>query len=382
MKTALRLDTSVTLSLQECLMSIIISESGENARKLDPTSVAQEDFLQTYIKNNPHTIPIDEIKEELRLLILAREFPTNSGPIDALGIDQDGSIYVIETKLAKNPDKRYVLAQVLDYGAALWRTYENTDEFIGRLEQKTAEHFKATLIDKVRDFFGEDVEDTAQLLHTVRQNLSNGNFRFVVLMDRLEDRLKNLITFVNRNSQFTIYGVEMEFYRFDKYEILIPKLYGAEVTKEVSVPKAGGAKLKWDETSFFAKAESQLSGPALEGLRKLYDFSVRSAMVKWNENQTGTFSVKFPQTNSKKAFYTVYSTGLLELNLSWHDDETAAAIATMLRQELRQLPGLDNGKNFQLQHVSLQPDIWSAQVDSILEVIRRLMPLAPNEKSL
>jgi hypothetical protein len=70
----------------------------------------------------------------LRLLILAREFPTVSGPIDALGIDQDGNIYVIETKLAKNPDKRYVLAQVLDYGAALWRTYENGDEFIARLE--------------------------------------------------------------------------------------------------------------------------------------------------------------------------------------------------------------------------------------------------------
>jgi hypothetical protein len=63
-------------------MSIIISEKGMNARKLEPTSIAQEDYLQAYIKNNPHTIPIDEIREDLRLLVLAREFPTGSGPID------------------------------------------------------------------------------------------------------------------------------------------------------------------------------------------------------------------------------------------------------------------------------------------------------------
>jgi hypothetical protein len=50
-----------------------------------------------------------------------RAFPTNSGPIDALGINKDGEIYIIETKLYKNPDKRLVVAQVLDYGASLWQ---------------------------------------------------------------------------------------------------------------------------------------------------------------------------------------------------------------------------------------------------------------------
>ena len=166
--------------------------------------------MQAYIKNNPHTIPIDEIKEDLRLLVLAREFPTGSGPIDALGVDRDGNIYVIETKLAKNPDKRYVLAQMLDYGAALWRTYESGDEFVERLERSVAENFRSTLGDKIGDFFGKEVEDVTALIQTVRQNLSAGNFRFIVLMDRLEDRLKNLITFVNRNSQFTDCRIAVE----------------------------------------------------------------------------------------------------------------------------------------------------------------------------
>jgi|SRR5438105_2697150 len=351
-------------------MSIVISEKGMNAQKLEPTSIAQEDYLQAYIKNNPHTIPIDEIKEDLRLLVLAREFPTGSGPIDALGVDQDGNIYVIETKLAKNPDKRYVLAQMLDYGAALWRTYESGDEFVERLERSVAENFRSTLGDKIGDFFGKEVEDVTALIQTVRQNLSAGNFRFIVLMDRLEDRLKNLITFVNRNSQFTIYGVEMEFYKFDRFEILIPKLFGAEVTKEVSTPKVTGAKQQWDEASFFAKAEKELSATEIASLRKLYEFSLPN--LKWNTNQTGTFSVKFSHIDPKRAFYTVYSTGALELNLSWHEEDGAAAVASTLREELRRLSDLDNGKNFEMQHVSIRAKDWSAQVDKIIEVIRNV----------
>ena len=355
-------------------MSIIVSEKGENARRLEPTSIAQEDYLQTYIKNNPQTIPVDEIKEGARLLILAREFPTGSGPIDALGIDQVGNIYIIETKLAKNPDKRLVLAQVLDYGAALWRTYEDSSEFISRLERSVTETFNSTLGDKVRDFFGEEVEDIATLLQTMRQNLSAGDFRFVVLMDYLEDRLKNLITFVNRNSQFTIYGVEMEFYKFGSYEILIPKLYGAEITKEVSVSKPTGTTQRWDETSFFTKAEQQLNAQAVESMRRLYDFSMVHADVDWKTNQTGTFSVKFTDIDPKKSFYTLYSTGWLELNLGWHEDEKSAAIAGRLRQELKQIPTLDNGKNFlKLQHISIRIEDWSPRASEIIEIIRQVI---------
>lgn len=351
-------------------MSIIISEKGMNARKLEQTSIAQEDYLQAYIKNNPHTIPIEEIREDLRLLVLAREFPTGSGPIDALGVDQEGNIYIIETKLAKNPDKRYVLAQVLDYGAALWRTYENSDVFVERLERSVAEAFGSALGDKIREFIGGEPEDAAGLMHTVRQNLGAGDFRFVVLMDRLEDRLKDLISFVNRNSRFTIYGVEMEFYKFNEFEVLIPKLFGAEVAKEVTKPKPPREKQRWDEATFFAKVNERLSPPAVEAMHKLYEFSANYGQVKWNVNQTGTYCVKFTDVDSKRAFYTVYSTGVLEFNLSWHEDEKSKAVAAALRSRLRQVANLDNGKNFQLQHVSLSAEEWQPHVNEITDAIR------------
>ena len=65
-----------------------------------------EDNLQQYIYDNPESIPLYEIKEDIRLLILAREFATKSGPIDAIGTDKDGEIYLVETKFYKNPKNR------------------------------------------------------------------------------------------------------------------------------------------------------------------------------------------------------------------------------------------------------------------------------------
>jgi RecB family endonuclease NucS len=61
---------------------------------------------------------------------LAREFSTKSGPIDALGVDKDGELYLIETKFYKNPDKRTVVAQVLDYGASLWSNFRGPLEIL------------------------------------------------------------------------------------------------------------------------------------------------------------------------------------------------------------------------------------------------------------
>ena len=66
-------------------MSIIISRNGEKAVSVEKSSFDREDYLQQYIYQNPESIPLSQLKEDVRLLILAREFPTNSGPIDAIG---------------------------------------------------------------------------------------------------------------------------------------------------------------------------------------------------------------------------------------------------------------------------------------------------------
>src|SRR3989339_2149125 len=133
-------------------MSIIISENGKNAKKIDRSEFEKEGYLQNYIHENPESIPVYEIEADKKLFVVAREFSTESGPIDALAIDKDGDIYVVETKLYKNPDKRTVVAQALDYGASLWR-HSNYGEFINKINNEINNKFKISFEEKTKDFF-------------------------------------------------------------------------------------------------------------------------------------------------------------------------------------------------------------------------------------
>ena len=235
-------------------MAIIISQKGKKTQKVDKLDFEKEGNLQSYIHENPESIPVYEIEESKRLFVVAREFRTESGPIDALAVDKDGDIYVVETKLYKNSDKRTVVAQALDYGASLWR-HSDYGEFINLLNSEISKKFKVSFEEKVKDFFKIDEEQTGILLEAIRTNLQHGNIRFVILMDAVDDRLKDLIVYINQNSQFDIYAVQMEYYKFESYEIMIPKLFGVEVKKSMTSNSTGSPRRKWDEQGFFEEVK-------------------------------------------------------------------------------------------------------------------------------
>ncbi len=214
-------------------MPIILSKPGKPGGEV----VAKSDFenersMQEYIHEHPEAIPVYEIHKDKRLFVVAREFPTNSGPIDAFAVDGDGDIYVVETKLYQNPDKRLVIAQALDYGASLWKHFNDPDRLISLLEERVQNKWKLSFSSKLQQFFQKNEEGVEALLERVRENLRNGNLKFVVLMNSLPERLKDLITYVNQKSQFDIYAVELDFYKHDEFEIVIPRVYGSQVKKD------------------------------------------------------------------------------------------------------------------------------------------------------
>lgn len=225
-------------------MAIIVSKNNRNAEKLDPENFSLESNIQEYILENPNVIPLYDIDEDTRLFVAAREFRTTSGPIDALGFDEAGNIYVIETKLYRNPDKRTVVAQALDYGASLWKNTIDADEFITVLNTHTQKAFGRDFATQYAEFF--DLEDASSSIASIVKNLNSGNIKFVVMMDKLHDALKDLILYVNQNSRFDIYAVELEYYKHDEFEIMIPKLYGAEVKK--AVHGVSGEDRRFDQT--------------------------------------------------------------------------------------------------------------------------------------
>lgn len=313
-------------------MSIIVSHNNKNAKRLDKQEFGLEQEIQQYIYDNPDTIPIYEIDSDIRLFVAAREFQTNSGPIDALAFDQNGNIYVVETKLFRNPDKRTVVAQALDYGASLWRHSTDFEAFIEQLNRHTNKQFNKNFKEAFADFFG--IEDTSEAFVAIADNLNSGNIKFVVLMDKLHNRLKDLIVYVNQSSYFDIYAVEVEYYKHDDFEIIIPKLYGAEVKKEVVSKKSGGSYSysKADKESFLADIinhKSSLSEYAarvfpdiLEIYEKLAD-KYDAKLVFSRSDRVGQVHATLQTIDGKKAT-SLYSTGVIwTYNLKDEEDGLA-----------------------------------------------------------
>ncbi|HEC32026.1 MAG TPA: hypothetical protein ENI41_06020, partial [Deltaproteobacteria bacterium] len=151
-------------------MTIIVSKNRSNARVVKPAGFDEEKSLQEYIYENPESIPIYELREDKKLLILKKEFPTNSGPIDAVAIDKDGEIYIIGTKLYKNPDKRTVIAQALDYGAALWAHQIDFSSFLKIIEKEMQDKFGMSFEAKAKEFFELQDESIDILKSSIENN--------------------------------------------------------------------------------------------------------------------------------------------------------------------------------------------------------------------
>jgi len=295
-------------------MSIIISKDGNKAVRVEKSTIEKENYLQEYIYQNPESIPLYDIKEDIRLLILAREFSTNSGPIDAIGVDQHGDLYIVETKLYKNPDKRTVIAQALDYGAALWKHSGDINEFLSILDQHTQKVFGMRASEKVQEFFQLTDDELTTALDRVRTNLDDGVFHFVVLMDKLDDRLKDLILYVNQNSQFDIYAVELEYYTHDTYEIIIPKIFGAEVKKDVSTTKATSSKVwNWDSFKQRLAEYGTAEVHAAEAILKWAQDN--NTEIEWAKSQRGGFFLRF-YNKGGKGFYPFVVSG--EGRIGWN----------------------------------------------------------------
>lgn len=294
-------------------MAIIISTNGKKAVRVDKSSFDQEHKLQEYIYENPESIPLYEIKEDIRLLILAREFPTNSGPIDAIGIDKDGELYIVETKLFRNPDKRTVIAQALDYGAALWKHSTDFDEFLGILDQSTQKTFNLKMTAKIKDFFGITDEEVSQTIDRVRSNLNEGSFHFVILMDELDDRLKDLILYVNQNSQFDIYAVQFEYYKHENQEIIIPRIFGTEVKKDIKTTKNAGTLWNWES---FKQRLQEFGEEEVTAAEQIIDWAGKNGVeIDWTSSQRGSFILCF-ETEGKKGFYPLSVTG--DAMIAWN----------------------------------------------------------------
>jgi len=362
-------------------MTIIASKDGKKFEKIESTDFALEEKLQKLIHEDEI---MKKIKlgpdEDLTLLTLAREFSTTSGPADVIAIDTEGNIYIIETKLKKNSDRREILAQIIDYAGAMWDEFRDFNKFEEKLKDNTSFSAKS-LSELIRnsDFEIKSDLDIDDIIEKMKQNFERGEFKFVTVWDKRESKLTNAINYLNEKSKLTVYAVTFDYYKDDGLEILIPSVYGRESEKR-SVVK--GKRPKWTIDTIHEEFKKNLSAKEYSAFEKLYEFlDENKDEMKIGTAKLGSIGPVFKKLcpeESPRSFLTFYGKGLIEINYPWLKPEYRKNIA----EKFSENPDLKidvNGNSVieMATEVEAYPkysrDQWSSNIDTIIDVIREFL---------
>jgi len=186
-------------------------------------------------------------------------------------------------------------------------------------------------------------------------------------MDELEDRLKDLILFINKSSQFDIYAVEIEYYKFESNELMIPKIFGNEVKKDIDVASSIGGLRKWTEELFFDELKVNVELKYFQEIKKVYDYFKNNAeSINWGRGKVkGSFNVCYEKI-CPRSVLTIWSDGCLTINYGWLDSpDSAVKFRDRLKEEFARKYGTDINERWN--NYSLEE--WVDNSDWLISVV-------------
>ncbi|MEI8067108.1 MAG: hypothetical protein WCH42_07255 [Actinomycetes bacterium] len=183
------------------------------------------------------------------------EYDTYSGPIDILIINSiDGSITLVECKLASNPEvRRKIIGQIIDYAASLRSM--NFEDFHDRWIKRGGPNLENILVNET------------PLALTVADNLRAARFTLLLAVDAINEPLKQMTIYVNEKTDSTTRVALIELARHGEgdVEVVIPQTFGYEASKPGLDPYS--ARISW----------------TLDDLRAWLNTNEPSSLPKFNE---------------------------------------------------------------------------------------------------
>lgn len=175
----------------------------------------EKDHLEKWLKTNPKILGND-------IQIIGEQVRTKSGPLDYLGIDNNGNTVIIELKRDRLP--REVIAQAIDYASdiANWE--------IDRLSDVCSRHTGKSLEDLITETF-EDVE-----LEELTINL---NQRLLLVGFGIEESLSRMIDWLSSKYDTSVNAIILQYIKTSSGNELLSRtvIIPEEVEKEKSKKK-------------------------------------------------------------------------------------------------------------------------------------------------
>jgi hypothetical protein len=201
--------------------------------------IHSESWLQTLIHDHPAVLPISGIEPGFGdLIAVAREVRCGHGYIDNLYLTPSGDIVLVETKLWRNNQmRREVVAQVLDYVAALSRMgYEAFETMVSRGAQAPAR-----LYDLIRNH--PEALEESEFIDAVTLNLRRGRMLAIVLGDGIRTETETLSDLLQSHAgaHFTFALVELAVWQNQTGDILaVPSTLAKTVMIERGIVRIEG----------------------------------------------------------------------------------------------------------------------------------------------
>ena len=198
------------------MSGILFRKNGSDWTSPEGSGYASEDQLQALISDFPELLPGVSAES-----YVCREFVTDSGPIDNVIINaKDGSITLVECKLARNPEvRRKIIGQIIDYAASL--STLSFEDFHQRWKDRGG--VDLTSIETAK----------GPLSLSVTTNLELSQFTLLLAVDEINEPLKQMVVYFNKKTDATtrVALIELARHSVGEIEILIPQTFGYEALK-------------------------------------------------------------------------------------------------------------------------------------------------------
>jgi hypothetical protein len=245
------------------------------------TALPMEKDLHDVLTAHPRLIPSEDLQLGA-LAVVGRESGLAAGYADLVLVDESGEVCVVEVKKAGNPDTRRVVAQLLDYAAALWN--KSLDEFerdvlqpylasSGQAAVSLGEHLAAAFHD------GEsEPDDTAdERIERLQKNLSTGRFALLVAAPEIPESVQRVLEYLNGQG-LRLYALEVNYFRSDgadQVECFVPRVV---VAPRVADPARSRDREPITPAAFLDTLPTGFAEVVSPALERLVD---AGALVEW-----------------------------------------------------------------------------------------------------
>ena len=230
---------------------LLIRPRDQPAHVVAEAALPTEAELHEALTKHPELIPTSDLGMG-RTVVVGRESGLTAGYADLVLIDDNGQLCIVEVKNEGNRDTRRVVAQLLDYAAALWAL--SVDEF----ERRVLHPFLGasgqsgplpSVGEYLADATGQDTDDTTALTESVGQSLAAGEFALVVAAPQIPIGVQRVLEYLNARGQ-RLFGLEVSYFS-GPVECFVPRLVVKPLASDPGGDRTSSSGL--DDETFLAQ---------------------------------------------------------------------------------------------------------------------------------